>query len=388
MKPILFVGVMMLCVAGWSSLVLAQYAESSEQVSDVGALPSEPASLPPGEEVMRPTAHGVRFTRRMADGIGRTMVRHQLTRNMTIDDQRKEQLARIVSDRAWDLKQRYGPQGATAVETFYEMLLRQAGAPGTTFTPEQARAFSEKVGPGSRIVREFWEGILDDADPILDDAQFEELEKEADQALKLNRRFEQKMERWSRGEVGENESLFDGMSPDDEDSSATEGQRGKSREYQRAERTARWATQNLGPETWRRFLADAGRMLDFDAEQKAEGEEILRDYTRQAEEIMTREWRAKVLANRVQEQIRRMVPDEPLEPWVFHLDMEYKKLTGPVQKLGRAFRAEIISLADADQIELIADELRKVGRDHGMAPEELTAIMHLFPEPQTQPEAD
>lgn len=367
------------------AIVLAQgLDETGDDVPESVPIQPEPAPPPPGEEVMRPTAHGIRLTRKMADGLARMTVRNQLAPKVSMDEEQQERLAQAIADRTWDLKQRYSGQAGRAIEHFYASLMEKEIVGDGGMSPEEAQEFSRTVGPGARIIQEFWEGLLEDARPILDPVQYGELEEEAEKALKMTRRFQEKMARWARGEVKENERIMEGF---DEDNMEAE-ESGKSMEYIRAERSARWNINQLGPDTWRRFLNGAANVFKFDAEQKETGEEILREYSDEAKIVMTPEWKKNLLANRVQERLGTLCPEEPLDPWMFHLEQEYKRMVEPLEELGRNFRWEILSLATPQQRERVVEELRTIGLQHGMSAEELVGVTGILPEPQTQPEAN
>lgn len=374
----------LLLLAGPAVVSAQDLDETGDDVPESVPIQPGPASPPPGEEVMRPTAHGIRLTRKMADGLARMTVRNQLAPKVSMDEEQQDRLAQAIADRTWNLKQRYSGQAGRAIEHFYASLMEKEVVGDDGMSPEEAQEFSRRVGPGARIIQEFWEGVLEDARPILDPVQYGELEAEAEKALEMTRLFQEKMDRWARGEVKENERIMEGF---DEDNMEAE-ESGESMEYIRAKRSARWNINQLGPETWRRFLNGAAGVFKFDTEQKKIGEEILQEYLAEAKIVMTPEWRSKLLANRVQERLRTLCPEEPLEPWVFHLEQEYQRMVEPLEELGRDFRWEILSLATDEQRERVVEELRGIGIEHGMSTAELVGVTGILPEPQTQPEAD
>ncbi|HOJ75989.1 MAG TPA: hypothetical protein PLQ89_11140 [Phycisphaerae bacterium] len=357
-------------------------ADESDEVLAVVPPPPEPASPPPGEEVMRPTRHGVRMTRRMAEAMGKVMAR-DLTINLSLDEKVQDKLARIITDRAWELKSHRGPEGAAVMEAFLETILSQYGEGESTPKPEELRAYSERLRPGVEIIREFWESVLDDADPLLTDEEYNALEQEVDTHLRATRRFEERLQRWSRGEVQEDDRLLDGLNDDD----AGDKRAGKTREYRRAERIARKWVNNLDPLQWRGFLNEAIRLFHFDEAQREAGQAILKEYLEKGRAITTKEWKAKVMAIRIQEHLRRLCPDEPLEPWFYHLDVEYKRFVTPVQELGREFRQRIVALATPEQRALMLQEFKRLGAEHGMTDDEMAALDSLIPVAHTQPEA-
>ena len=340
----------------------AQAPDAGEQVEPAPPIPEPPASPPPGDEVMHPTEHGLRFTPRMIEGFGRQFTKEELGDGLGLDDAQRQRMTDLVTRRAQDLNVRMGRQGRDAIERFYEGLIRQEIRGQKTMTADDAREFSEKVRPGVRIVDEFWNGILEDARPVLDDEQYGELEKKAQEVLRATRKFDERMDRWSRGEVKENESIVDGLDENDVETETT----GKSKEYVQAERNVRWRVQMMGPIEWRQFLGRVNRVCKFDDQQRKDGDKLLRAYSEKAKPIMTKEWKRKATDNQVRHQLQEKLSKEPLEPWIYHLDIDYKELVEPIQEMGRAFHREVLALATPEQRRLIADALIKLALDHGM----------------------
>ncbi|MBI4578782.1 MAG: hypothetical protein HY718_03715 [Planctomycetes bacterium] len=383
-----WVGLMsLLAAAGWGWAQEAQDeaapAAPEEEVTATPPTPEPPASPPPGEDVMYPTAHGIRFTPKMIDGFAKQMVKHQFAQNWGPDDPARQRLTEAVAQRCEDLHQRYAREGAIAVETFYEAVIRHELLRSKAPPPEVAREYSEKIGPGVKILREFWDGVLEDARPLVNDEQYDDLKKQAADARKMLDRFEQRMDRWSRGEMKKDEGLLDDLDEADLDDPDNPENQGKSKEYVEAERRVRWKLWSMGPEHWQQFLAQTVHVLGYDAAQKAAGEKLLKEYREKAKPVMTKEWKAKVMANQVRHQLEWMVPKEPLDPWLYRLDLEYREWTRPIVDMGRSFRRDVIALAAPEQRVKLLDDLRKVGTDHGMKPEELTDLLRF---PQTQPQ--
>jgi hypothetical protein len=343
---------------------------------------AEPAASPaPGEEVMRPTERGLRFTPKMAMGLAQAIA------SDFPDRSGRDEFARRMERRCWELKEKHGQEAAVAAECFFETLVLQEGRGNLpdnnkafylSFDADSAREFSRKVAPGVKLLEEFWQGLLDDARQIGPADKIRDMLRNAEEALEMTRRFEEKMDRWSRGEVKPNEGLLDGI---DEDDIAAE-KAGKSKEYMQAEREERWQVDTAGPVQWEWFLNQCVKVFDFDDAQKAAGRQVLVTYRKKADAIMTRDWKARALANRVLQHLRWLCPNEPLEPWAFRLDQEYKQMKRPIEEMGVSFRREVVALARPQQQERMLAELRKLGSDHGMKPDELDSLLVM---PASQP---
>ena len=74
-----------------------------------------------------------------------------------------------------------------------------------SFDADTAREFSRKVSPGVKLFDEFWQGLLEDARQVMPEDKMKKVTEEAQEALEMTRRFQEKMDRWSRGEVKPNE---------------------------------------------------------------------------------------------------------------------------------------------------------------------------------------
>jgi len=354
-------------------------APAAEAQVDGSQSPEPAASPPPGEEVMRPTQRGLRFTQKMAQGMGRGIA------SELQNGPARDRLAEMIERRCWDLKEGHGQEAAVAVEHFCETLLLQEGrgnlpnnnkAMYLSFDAETAREFSRKVSPGAKVLEEFWQGLLEDARQVVPDDGKGEMASGVREALEMTRRFQEKMDRWSRGEVNPKEGLLDGI---DEDDIAAE-KSGKTTEYIRAERQVRWEVNWRGPAEWEWFLKQCAKILVFDDNQKASGQKLLEEYREKAEKVMTAEWKDRVMANRVRERLRQICPEQPLGPWAFRLDQEYREMTRPINELGVAFHRDVVALARPEQWEQMLASLRKVAIEHGMKPEEVNREFLRLPD--------
>lgn len=361
----------------------------AEVIEQMEVPPPEPAKPPPGEEVMRPTEHGFRFTRPVSDAIIKQMV-GDMKREITLSDEQSQRLTEALQDRVWGMQERSGAEAARAVECFYETIMQLEVVnrdQEERITPEEARRIGQTMRPGVQLIEEFWEGVFETAEPILDPSQLEALRAENEDDLQGVRRFREKMERWSQGDVHANEGILDGLD-DDEEESEGEGD-GKSQRRRQAEQSAQWELQQLGPEFWRQFLRQAGQVLEFSADQTAEGERLLDEYKAKAEAIMTEEWKREFTAIKVQQQLQYEAGDQHLAPWLYRLEVRMRELSEPLRKLGRSFRQKVIALGTTEQRERLLIDLREAGLKHGMPAEELEASL-LFaaliaPKPDAMP---
>jgi hypothetical protein len=362
------------------SLVDQENTAPAAEVRTEGPPPSEPAATAaPGEEIMRPTQGGLRFTPKMAKGMARVIA------SEFSDDPNRDKLAELLERRLWDMKEKHGQEAVVAIECLYETTLSQEAegnlpdrdkAHTTTFDADAAREVSRKVSPGVKLFQEFWQGFLDDARQVTPEDELRQMTKHTQETLEMTRRFQEKMDRWSRGEVRPDEGLLDGI---DEDDIAAE-KSGQSKEYIEAEREVRWEVSRRSGMEWEWFLNQCVEVLRFDDAQKTAGRKLLEEYREKAAVIMTTEWKARLLANRVRHRLKWRCSGQPLEPWVFRLDQEYKQMIRPIDEMGVAFHRDVVALARSDQWEQMLAGLRKVATEQGMKPEETGAEFLRFPD--------
>ncbi len=341
--------------------------------------PPEPATAAPGEEVMKPTRGGLRFTPKMAKGMARAMA------GELPDDPGRDKLAEMIERRLWEMKEQHGQEAAVAIECLYETILSQeaeGNLPGNNkahylkFDAESAREVSRKISPGVKLIEEFWQGFLDDSRQVMPEDKVKDMAKNAQEALEMTRRFQEKMDRWSRGELKQDEGLLDGI---DEDDIAAE-ESGQTKEYRQAERQVRWEVNRRTGVEWEWFLNQCTEVFKFDDGQKSAGRKLLLAYREKANAIATKEWKAKLLANRVRRQLTFRCSGQPLQPWVFRLDQEFKQMTQPIDEMGVAFHREVVTLARPEQWEQMLAGLRKVATEHGMKADETDQEFLRFPD--------
>lgn len=353
--------------------VLAQTEEvTPEEASQLEALSQQaPASQAPGEDVMRPTEHGIRLTPRLARAFAGLWISEALEKDIgaTLSDEQKEALTATAARKMMGLGHAHGSK----VAPFLEFAFENIGPGQKKMTPERAKELAEKAKETMPIWRELFGSMTDDCRPYLDESQLKDLEKKQRQIERALDRFDQRMDRWSRGEVKENEEPFEDLDGDPEDESAdgqTERDPKKSPEVKSAERRAVWTTRDLEPANWAQFLNQVRQTFKLTDDQYAKGRELLKDYTVKVKAIATPEWREKARKNRATYHMSASLQKESPAPWLFHLDREYNEMAKPVLDMQKAFRRDVLGLVTREQREAVIAELREFADKHGMTAEE------------------
>ncbi len=369
-----------LCWAGLAPAQVPDEAPDREQPAMTpeaaeGIEQERTATPPPGEEVMRPTNRGVRLTPKMARGIAGNYVREEILERVG-KDLSQEQVSRLtegIAARMMRISESRGREAAGFIELMYESFIAGEGK----VPPEHRQQFARQARSALPAMREFFDGVGQEARLHLDPQSLDALQEHLAEARRMMDRFDQRMQRWSQGRADENEEgrPFEGLEDDDQPEGGGVRESG---EIRQARRSAGRELRRIGPDEWRRFWGRAREVLEFDEAQKAQGERILDGYVARAREIMTPQWEQEVRELAVRRRLVGMLEDGNLAPYRFHLDQRWKQLTGPLDGMGKAFRREIMALATADQqARTMAAVAEKAGR-HGVSQAELAAASAIL----------
>lgn len=366
--------ILALVIAAPAVSALAQTEEvTPEEANQLEALSQQaPASQAPGEDVMRPTKHGIRLTPGLARAFAGLWISEALEKDIgaTLSDEQKEALTETAARKMMGMGHAYGSK----VAPFLEFAFENVGPGQKKMTPEKAKELAEKAKETMPIWRELFGSMTDDCRPYLDDDQLEDLEKKQREIERALDRFDQRMDRWSRGEVKEGEAPFENLEGDPEEES-TDGQTDttkpkKTPEVKSAERRAVWTTRDLEPANWAQFLNQVRQTFKLTDDQYAKGRELLKDYTAKVKAIATPEWREKARRNRAIHHMSESLQKESPAPWLFHLDREYNEMVKPVLDMQKAFRRDVLGLVTPEQREAVIAELHEFAGKHGMTAEE------------------
>jgi hypothetical protein len=341
-----------------------------------------PVSQAPGEDVMRPTQHGIRLTPRLARGIAGAWVSEMVEKDLgasLVEDQ-KNKLTETMARRMMEMGNKYG----TKTGPFFESAFEFMGPGRNDMTPEKAKEFGKQAKETVPVWREFFGTMTEDFRPYLNAEQLAELEKKQKQIGKAIDRFDERMGRWSNGEMKDKEEPFEDLDkPDEEEAKNASGdaKAKKDPEVKTAERRAAWAMRSVDPSTWREFLVQVRNTFKLTDEQYARGQELLKGYVARAKVITTPEWREKVRKNRLLKNMGDVLRTASPAPWVYHLDREYDEMVKPLEEMQKAFRLEVLGLVTREQRDAVIAELREFAAKHGMTADEADIRF-----PTTQPE--
>ena len=376
---------MVACLLLTSCLMGVSHAQTDETVStDEDQVPvleqksalapaAEPLPLP-GEEVMRPTEHGIRLTPRIARFMATQWLKEMDEHGGDYGEDQRSRMAEVMARRMMQVANKYGQELGPFMEFTYESMIRGQGQ----IPPEDAQEFAQYAKKGAvPAMREFAENMVDDFRPLVDDATLEEIKEFTDEWSKGADRLDAKMDQWLESGLEKGENPFEGLKDSEMDENG-KPKKPRSKPMQIAEWQANRNIDKQSIQGWKQFLHQVRIFLHYDDEQYAKGLELLKQYQQKARKIMTKEWREQVRKNRIKVHFGKMLRKKPMEPWFYYMANEYDELLKPVLDLGHAFHRDVMALATPTQREKALAELQQFATNHGLLPEEMSAeTLHL-----------
>lgn len=361
-------------------------AQPEESVPAEPIVEQPPAEMPeapppPGEEVMRPTADGLRLTPELSRAIGATIIHENFEGPLGLTDRQHAQMAAILGAEIEGLLE----ADDHVVPRMIEYWLNHAdfGQDGmaSEHSPELAKHLRESLDPFQEKTKRF----MQRANRILHPDQrsfFNEQLTEFNSALDRFRAFLD--HGWKPGpdkpwnpfrDFEAADSQHDGPPGD-----ATAEERAAFHARQRAEGRAEDTIRERTAMSWRPFMARIGDLFGFTPEQWAQAESILRDHRQQADEIMTADWHDRLRANRVAFHGSLQLNPRPKGPWLFHLEEDFEAMVAPIDELTRSFYRAILELPTNDQRAAVTAKLREILTKHGFEPAQGDlALLQLAP---------
>ncbi len=328
------------------------------------------------ETLMQPTKLGLRLTPEIARGAARIWVGDELRRRLDLDDRQSERMADLISRRVMET----GHRSAEQLQAFAECFLESAigvGPGGHRWSPEVGQRFADRVEPLIPELRKFFDGLLDDSRPVLDERQMAKFQDQMDKAKGGLDSFEERMGRWRKGEMKEGEHPFSGPreNPNESDSQDPEKVRREQRErtLRRAERQLDRTLADHGPTAWEQIFNGARDFFKFNEEQVAEGQHVLDDYRERYRELMTDELKERIRRNRMMYSFQSEFRDQPYGPWFYHLQRDFDEMIQPVSDMGKECIDAIMALVTPEQRRAAMETVQNAVAEHGLPPDEIDA---------------
>jgi hypothetical protein len=319
---------------------------------------------------MRPTEHGLRLTPDMARAMTRAMAAGMAKQyNLGADQQR--QLSDAYARRLMQTARNYEEHGQLFSEYALESIWMSIGnGQEFKFTPEMSSEFAARALPVLPAMREMLEGLAEDARPVFEPEAFEKFQKELDEPRRVLSRFDEKMKRWSQGQMKEGENPFSDLEEPASRPADAPPEKPRTPEVRQAEQIADWTLSSSGINEWTWFLRQVQDYFKFDEQQTQKAERILADYSAKAQAIMTPEWKEAMRQNRIKVNLRTQLKGVPTIPWMWRLQHEYDLATRPIRELGWSFRKDILALLTPQQRGTAVSEIGSRALEHGLTLED------------------
>ncbi|MBN1490051.1 MAG: hypothetical protein JXA69_09050 [Phycisphaerae bacterium] len=328
---------------------------------------AQPEAAAADAGLMQPTQQSLRLTPVLARAFGRFYVAEELEHSADMSQEQAAQLGELLARRS----RRLVSEGGTDLRDACEGCLAMTLADDGRFGPETSRVFGQRMQPVLRVMHGFLDGVAEDSRRVLSPEQYAELERKLRRDYHDLGRLENKMRRWADGGFKEGESpQVDHFGPEDGPPLEADPMEQTRHHIRWSRRWAEYEVNEIGPAGWARFVVNAKRTFEFDDEQAARADAILAEYREKAEAIMTPEWRAAMLTNRLRRRAYDFDYNQPTDPLRWRWDREYRNACEPVNTLGRALRKAILELPTDAQRQAVMTDLERRAARHGWATEQ------------------
>lgn len=306
---------------------------------------------------------------RMTPGILNAMSNRfaaMMKNNLDLDEQQTTDIENIIKTHLGKLVNENAVVGRDAIEMMMESMIRNDGR----FPKEDAVRFAKSVKPLLPAVRQYFTDTSGEIGKKLNFKQRLEFGTQMGAVMAGLGVFEQRMERWGDGQVGDNANPFwDPSERDPARAEATVEDPNEHPEHRRArQEVERWTDWELRiDDGWDDYLRRATAFYEFDDAQKSSAEYILKQMKDRASAIKTPEWNEKLKQNRIAKRLARRAGNDMGEgPIAFALDREYNKMRQPLLDLDAEFKKRIDELPTSKQRQAAQQRVRKFLSDRGM----------------------
>lgn len=264
-------------------------------------------------------------------------------------------------------------ENGQALQSFLEQGLEAMAYQGQ-LKGERAAEFAAQSGAVVKTANKMIDALSDASKQILTASEQAELNEALNQARTLLSKFERRMARWSSGKIEEAESPFDV----EYEPVGPESGPPPSQALRQAMATAKWSMTQLGTGSWSQLVRASGEFFDFDAEQTARADALLKTFGEKAAAVMTPQWREQVRKNRIESNLLIRIT-EPKEPRLYRLMRAYDELIVPLNEMEGELLEAVLGLARPEQRASGLAGARRLGREYGLTDDELRTLPSLEP---------
>jgi hypothetical protein len=178
--------------------------------------------------------------------------------------------------------------------------------------------------------------------------------------------FEQNMQLWSKGQGN---PFGDPFRPSDDEQPRTLNKEGLSQEAAQAKKLAQSNAEMGEWREWKKYVADAVKLYDFDASQTATAESLLREYTQRAETAAADAGlKDQTYRNRLWWGMLIRTRNGWSSLLWTRLEDQAKDLQRPIAQLGKEFKIQIDAIPTAAQRAAADKKIRNWLAERGISP--------------------
>lgn len=345
-------------------------AEAAEQAQGSGS---------PGEEVMRPTKHGLAASPEWLNPFMGVLVEESgWGYGADLSNESKQRLADSMAARGMEMARRDGKVMQEFIEFSLEAAFEHDGP--RNFDVRTGQEFARRFLPVAGPLRNYFDGVIRDSREFLSPDDAADVERWLGRMRRNVDGLEAGMKRWAQGDVDEHGNPFrvDEAANQPEESERERAELERKRKLRRLRSATEQELRRFSPESWPEFIRACILLFGFDEDQQKQAEALRLDYLGRSQAVMNSEWRQKVIANRRQYHLLRQSGKGTLQPWLFRLDQEFKVAVKPAEDLDGGLRDTVIALARPEQRKAALDKIAAAAGRHGLSEKDLAPIEALL----------
>jgi hypothetical protein len=336
-----------LVVATLAGLLAGRLCMAQVPVPVVDREPTPKASTPlPGEEVMRPTELGLRFTPELARAIGRKLASEGPFKQYGLDQDAREKVAEQVARRLMALAHASQSDGVAFLEWALPTLFESEGE----FTPELGKRWSQHVTPLLPKFRQTVLDVIEDVRPLVPPEKQLAYARDMIGVTLVFDAMTSKMNRWAAGGAEQKEDPFDIQQEqaDVERERAAHDNRLRQRWEQMS---VNYAEDRLSMLTskWPEYVDGAIKSYGFDEKQQQSARSVLEEMKNRAAQIMIKDWMDAARANRKRLWWGLRVEGGLWHPLNWRLKFEWQERVAPIEQLERELSSRLDEIATREQ---------------------------------------
>jgi hypothetical protein len=272
----------------------------------------------------------------------------QMKQRYELDEKQAGEISKSIERNIMELAHGNAAIGRDAIEAMMASMIANDGQ----LPREAAMDLAKNLKPLLPALRQFFQESAADAGKSMTLKQRLRLTGDMTGLMAGLAVFESRMNRWEEGHVKDGANPFFDRGGDDEAGGENATDANETREMRQArrrvDRTLEW---QLNVENnWEQYVRNAIVYYDFDESQQAAANGILTDCKERAANVKTSEWREKLRANRIADQLSWQVDSKFSQgPIRFQIETAHEKLMKPLNDIEKRLKQRIETLPTSMQ---------------------------------------